>query len=103
MRRVQGLFSLRLMCLLYLNLPRRLVRRLKEERMRGMVKILVEIQAGVEQMALALQASLLLRSAPSPIADAFIASRLEGRALTFGALPPALDLEPILERQAAFQ
>jgi putative acyl-CoA dehydrogenase len=57
----------------------------------------------VEQMALALQASLLLRHAPSPIADAFIASRLEGRALTFGALPPALDLEPILERQAAFQ
>ena len=32
----------------------------------------------VEQMALALQASLIVRHAPSPVADAFCASRLAG-------------------------
>jgi len=47
-----------------------------------------------ERLALALQASLLLRFSPSPIAEAFCASRLEanpGRA--FGTLAPTIDLE----------
>ena len=52
----------------------------------------------VERMALVLQASLLVRHAPSTVADAFVASRLEGASLTFGALPDGLDLAAILER-----
>ena len=53
----------------------------------------------VEQMALLLQGSLLLRHAPAAVADAFCASRLDrdwGGA--FGTLPPGLDLDPILDR-----
>ncbi|GAA3819412.1 acyl-CoA dehydrogenase family protein [Nocardioides panacisoli] len=53
----------------------------------------------VEQLALVFQGSLLLRHAPSAVADAFCASRLArdwGGAL--GTLPAGLDLEPILER-----
>jgi putative acyl-CoA dehydrogenase len=53
----------------------------------------------VEAMALALEASLLVRSAPAEVADAFCASRLgpeTGRG--FGTLPPGLALVPILER-----
>jgi len=52
----------------------------------------------VERMALALQASLLVRYAPEPVSDAFLAARLERPALTFGALPAGLELEPILAR-----
>jgi len=53
----------------------------------------------VEQLALALQASLLVRSAPAAVADAFCATRLGGdRGLGFGALAPGLDPAPILER-----
>ncbi len=50
-----------------------------------------------EQLALALQASLLVRFSPPAIADAFCASRLEkdwGHA--FGTLPRGLDLDSIL-------
>ena len=46
-----------------------------------------------ERLALALQASLLLRFSPAPIADAFCASRLDnegGRA--FGTLANTIDL-----------
>ena len=53
----------------------------------------------VEQLALVLQGSLLVRHAPHAVADAFCASRLgrdHGGAL--GTLPPGLDLGPILER-----
>ncbi len=53
----------------------------------------------VEGMALALQASLLVRFAPSAVADAFCASRLgEGTGRTFGALPGGLALDPVLDR-----
>jgi putative acyl-CoA dehydrogenase len=52
----------------------------------------------VGRLARALQASLLLRAAPAPVADAFCASRLaEGDAL-FGALPADGDFEAILAR-----
>ena len=54
----------------------------------------------VEAMGLALQASLLVRSAPPAVADAFCAARLAEGGLTFGTLPPGADLEFILERSA---
>jgi putative acyl-CoA dehydrogenase len=53
----------------------------------------------VEDMALALQASLLLRHAPPAVADAFVAARLDGdRGLAFGTLPAGLAFEAIIER-----
>ena len=45
----------------------------------------------VEDMALALQASLLLRHAPAAVADAFCAGRLGARGLAFGDLPRGVD------------
>ena len=54
----------------------------------------------VERLALALQASLLVRHAPQAVADAFCASRLGDGGLSFGTLPPASDLGPILARSA---
>ena len=53
----------------------------------------------VEQLALALQASLLVRHAPAAVADAFCVSRLSdhpGR--QFGVLPSGLDLAAICAR-----
>jgi putative acyl-CoA dehydrogenase len=53
----------------------------------------------VERMALALQGSLLVRHAPSFVADAFCASRLAGDGyLSFGALPSTTDFEAITSR-----
>ncbi|AZG47629.1 acyl-CoA dehydrogenase family protein [Gordonia insulae] len=53
----------------------------------------------VESMALALEASLLVRFSPEPVADAFIAARLGAdRSFEYGALPDAADLSAILER-----
>ncbi|PWI20163.1 DNA alkylation response protein [Streptomyces sp. Act143] len=53
----------------------------------------------VEQMALTLQASLLVRHAPPAIADAFCATRLGGDwGHAFGTLPDSADLGAILER-----
>ncbi|MCC5953773.1 MAG: acyl-CoA dehydrogenase family protein [Acidimicrobiia bacterium] len=53
----------------------------------------------VERMALVVQASLLVRHAPSVVADAFCASRLDGDAgLAFGTLPPGVDTAAIVER-----
>ena len=53
----------------------------------------------VERLALLLQASLLVRHAPAPVADAFCASRLSGdRGLAFGTLPGGLDLTAVLSR-----
>ncbi|MGI9085630.1 MAG: acyl-CoA dehydrogenase family protein [Aeromicrobium sp.] len=53
----------------------------------------------VEQMALVLQGSQVVRHSPPAVADAFCASRL-GRDWggAFGTLPPGLDLGPILDR-----
>ena len=53
----------------------------------------------VEQMAITLQASLLLRYAPSAVADAFCASRLSatGHHL-FGTLPASVDTRAIIDR-----
>ncbi|MFB7495684.1 acyl-CoA dehydrogenase family protein [Streptomyces sp. NPDC056161] len=53
----------------------------------------------VESMALALQASLLVRHAPAAVADAFCASRLGGDwGHSFGTLPGGTGLDAILER-----
>ena len=53
----------------------------------------------VEDMALCLQGSLLVRNAPPAVADAFCASRLAGEAgLEYGTLPAGVDFEGILER-----
>ena len=53
----------------------------------------------VERLALTLQASLLVRSAPSAIADAFCSSRLAGaHGLAFGTLAPGVHMQSILQR-----
>jgi putative acyl-CoA dehydrogenase len=53
----------------------------------------------VERLALALQASLLVRHAPAAVADAFCASRLGGEGgLAYGTLPESVDPGSILER-----
>ncbi|GAK34867.1 putative acyl-CoA dehydrogenase AidB [alpha proteobacterium Q-1] len=55
----------------------------------------------VEDMALVLQGSLLVRYAPPAVADAFCASRLGGDwGRAFGTLPDGLDLDAIIERAA---
>ncbi|MFJ8082519.1 DNA alkylation response protein [Streptomyces sp. NPDC096205] len=57
----------------------------------------------VEAMALALQASLLVRHAPPAVADAFCATRLAGDwGHAFGTLPDSADLEGILGRALGF-
>ena len=53
----------------------------------------------VERLALALQASLLVRGAQSAVADAFVTSRLTpDHGLTYGTLSPGGDFKAILER-----
>jgi putative acyl-CoA dehydrogenase len=53
----------------------------------------------VEQLALALQASILVRHAPTAVADAFCASRLsDSPGRQFGVLPSGLDLAAICAR-----
>lgn len=54
----------------------------------------------VEKMALALQGSLLVRYGNPAVADAFCASRLEGKSsgLTYGNLPRAVDCATIIKR-----
>ncbi|MFJ9540966.1 acyl-CoA dehydrogenase family protein [Streptomyces sp. NPDC101225] len=52
-----------------------------------------------ERIALVLQGSLLVRFAPSEVADAFCAARLGGDAgSAFGTLPSTLDLASVVER-----
>jgi putative acyl-CoA dehydrogenase len=53
----------------------------------------------VERLALALQASLLVRHAPAEVAEAFCASRLgQDGGLAYGTLPPGSGLGSIIER-----
>jgi putative acyl-CoA dehydrogenase len=53
----------------------------------------------VEQIALALSASLLIRHAPHDIADAFVASRLAGPwSGHFGTMPQGANLQAIARR-----
>jgi putative acyl-CoA dehydrogenase len=70
-----------------------------EDDLRKIDELEVTARRLVEKMALALQASLLVRHAPSAVADAFCASRLsEAQSLTFGALPASVDFGAILGR-----
>jgi putative acyl-CoA dehydrogenase len=55
----------------------------------------------VEDLAVALQASLLVRHAPPAVADAFCAGRLGEGGRVFGTLPRGMDEGPILERALA--
>jgi len=53
----------------------------------------------VERMALVLQASLLIRHAPEPVADAFCATRLAGDwGHAFGTLPRGVDTATLIDR-----
>ena len=53
----------------------------------------------VESMALALEASLLVRFSPTPVSDAFIEARLgDDRGAEYGTLPVGADLTAILQR-----
>jgi len=53
----------------------------------------------VEEMAIALQAALMVRHAPSAVAGAFIATRLEGDwGACFGTLPATVDSAAIVRR-----
>ena len=57
---------------------------------------------GVEDLALAFQASLLVRHAPPPVADAFCAGRLGvARGRAFGTLPAGVDGDAIVARALA--
>jgi len=56
----------------------------------------------VEDLALAFQASLLVRTAPPAVADAFCAGRLgPDRHRAFGTLPRGVDAEAIVARALA--
>ena len=60
-----------------------------------------QARAFTRDLVLALQATLLLRHAPSAVAEAFCAARLAGEgAQTFGVLPPGTALRAIIERAA---
>jgi putative acyl-CoA dehydrogenase len=53
----------------------------------------------VERLALALQASLVVRHSPSAVSEAFLATRIAGdRGLAFGTLPAGIDCEAIVDR-----
>src|SRR5690242_10237114 len=60
-----------------------------------------QARAFTRDLVLALQAALLLRSAPTPVADAFCASRLSGEAAgPFGMLPSGAPMQAIIARAA---
>jgi putative acyl-CoA dehydrogenase len=53
----------------------------------------------VDQMALAFEASLLVRHAPSAVSEAFCASRLAAQGHhNYGALPKGMNVKAIIER-----
>jgi putative acyl-CoA dehydrogenase len=51
-----------------------------------------------ERLAKALQASLLVRYAPGPVADAFCGSRLGNAGRSYGTLEPGADFSAIIDR-----
>jgi putative acyl-CoA dehydrogenase len=58
----------------------------------------LEARRLVEDLAVALQASLLVRHAPPAVADAFCAGRLGEGGRVFGTLPASVDAEAIVAR-----
>jgi putative acyl-CoA dehydrogenase len=74
------------------------VQRLKDE-LSSFDDVEVRARSIVEDMALALQGSLLVRHGAPAVADAFCASRLGGDGgLEYGTLPAGTDFEAIIER-----
>ncbi|MFD0774060.1 acyl-CoA dehydrogenase family protein [Streptomonospora algeriensis] len=77
-----------------------------DEALKGLLELLhdteeIEFRARrlVESMALLLQASLLIRHSPGPVADAFTGSRLGGDwGRVFGSLPRGTDTAAIIDR-----
>jgi putative acyl-CoA dehydrogenase len=58
-----------------------------------------EARRVVEELALTLQAALLVRHAPLAVADGFCAGRLVGASgRTYGTLPPSVDAKAIVDR-----
>jgi putative acyl-CoA dehydrogenase len=58
-----------------------------------------EARRVVENLAVGLQASLLVRHSPPAVADAFCASRLGGQGgRVYGTLPPGVDAKAVIER-----
>ena len=55
----------------------------------------------VEDLGVALQASLLVRHGPPAVADAFCAGRLGDGGRAFGTLPTGVNAEAIIERALA--
>ena len=55
-----------------------------------------------EDLAVALQAKLLLEAGNAAVSDAFIVSRLEGRGRAYGTLPAGVEIEALLARSAPF-
>ena len=53
-----------------------------------------------EDVAIGLQAKLLLEAGNAAVSDAFIASRLEGHGRVYGTLPRGLDIDALLSRSA---
>ncbi|MBI3430565.1 MAG: acyl-CoA dehydrogenase family protein [Actinobacteria bacterium] len=78
----------------------KLMRRLLDEVRRADAAVAAtHLRRLIEMLALALQASLLLRTAPNAVSDAFLGARLgEGRGHLYGVLPVGTDLAAILER-----
>jgi putative acyl-CoA dehydrogenase len=88
-----------------LELARGMDRRLDRavDSLRDDLKSREDAEAGarmlVERMALALQASLLLRHGDPAVAELFCASRLGGEwGHAFGTLPASTQLQPVIER-----
>ncbi|MBJ7347713.1 MAG: acyl-CoA dehydrogenase family protein, partial [Thermoleophilaceae bacterium] len=52
----------------------------------------------VEDLAIALQASLLVRNAPAAVSDAFCAARIGDGGRVYGTLPKGVDAKAIIER-----
>lgn len=51
-----------------------------------------------QNLALATQGCLLLQHAPTPVADAFIRTRLHGGVRAYGAIDPSVDLDLLIDR-----
>ncbi|MBM4269586.1 MAG: isovaleryl-CoA dehydrogenase [Deltaproteobacteria bacterium] len=74
-------------------------RRALERELREPADLEARARRLTERMAICLQASLLLRHAPSAVADAFCDSRLgEAGGRQYGTLSPSVDTRAILER-----
>ncbi|MEU9566670.1 acyl-CoA dehydrogenase family protein [Streptomyces sp. NPDC048161] len=79
----------------------RRVRRELTEDLRDPLAAQTRARASVEGMALALQASLMLRHAPAASAEAFVTARLgEGRGHQYGILPRGTDAAAIVTRHS---